>query len=775
MLDRGGELGLLSATVAAVVHRPAVRRSLPISALLGAVLFGACRDRPSPPGSTAVPQAGSAASAADAVARPALPPRGGEVTLVTDADALAALEARGFSFGARFAHVQGESGAVLATSARYASLVEWIRSDLDELLAGYAEGRPSIGTSKKTAREIDPKWALFNRAWLTSAALRYELVGVVNRFDRRVLSPYAATCGEIRLIYRAAYAGPREGSRLPLTIVVVHPNVSSDCGVAARAWLSPDGVVPKGPALADWLANGPLRAIAEGRSAPVRFELDVLVEMWSRFVQGFMGPGSHHRYSLRVFVPEGERLRPAPLDNTPDVAAVLASKEKKKALLAWIVEQRRAIDEGRAALPALPLVGEVRATKVSSVTAMGLTRAANRPFSRIFADDLTTFRGALGLASDGEARALLRKLDMLTCNGCHVTRSVLGLHLLGEERDAAAYRDPAAHAADPAFAVDLDTKDRHPHDAGGELRKDAPLEARVVVNRLAVPVSPHLHDESARRADDLRRYLEAGAPTNLLAPGSFVPMPPADRGASKGVYGAPCALDEPSVVGPDRADLACRSGLRCAPIDGSGYGQCVGIYGDPSKDLRAVGDPFEIQKYSVGAGDLWARADAAADFGPLARALPCIGGGPTGREMGFPFGGVCAPTVQRLVVDLVAEGHSTACPASDGPVPLGESAYVTASGAIQKARVEGGREVVCTFEPFRAADTWGFMSTAAMVWNSTAPAFLQACDLDRPCRDEYVCMRRPVRANASLRDPHQGACVAGYVLAQLEIDAHKVP
>lgn len=740
--------------------------------LVSAVLFGACRDRPAPPAPT--PPAAST-PASTTVARPALPPKGGEVTVVTDPEALVALEARGFSFGARFARVLGESGAVLATSQRYASLVEWIRADLDGLLAGYAEGRPSIGTSKKTAREIDAKWALFNRHWLTSPALHYELVGVVNRFDRRVLSPFAATCGEIRLVYRAAYTGPRESSRLPLTVVVVHPNVSSDCGVTARAWITPDGVVPKGPALAAWLADGPLRAIGDGKSAPVRFELDALVEMWSRFVQGFMGPGSHHRYSLRVFVPEGERLAPAPLDNTPDVAAVLASKEKKKALLAWIVEQRRAIDEGRAALPVLPVVGEVRATKVSSVTAMGLTRAANRPYSRIFADDLPAFRGALGLGSDGEARAFLRKLDMLTCNGCHVARSVLGFHLLGDERDDAAYRDPAAHAADPGFAVDLDTKDKHPHDASGDLRKDAPLEARVVVNRLAVPVSPHLRDESIRRADDLRRYLEAGAPADLLQPGSFVSMPPADRGALKGVYGAPCALDEPSVVGPDRADLACRSGLRCAPIDGSGYGQCVGLYGDPSKDLRAVGDPFEIQKYSVGASNLWARADVATDFGPLSRALACIGGGPTGREMGFPFGGVCAPTVQKLVVDLVAEGLSTACPASDGPVPLGESAYVTSDGTIVKSKVAGAREVVCTFEPFRAADNWGFMSTAAMVWNSTAPAFLQACDLDRPCRDEYVCMRRPVRADAGLRDPHQGACVAGYVLAQLEIDAHKIP
>ncbi|MBL8718516.1 MAG: hypothetical protein JNL79_21225 [Myxococcales bacterium] len=124
-----------------------------ICLLVSAVLFGACRDRPAPPAPT--PPAAST-PASTTVARPALPPKGGEVTVVTDPEALVALEARGFSFGARFARVLGESGAVLATSQRYASLVEWIRADLDGLLAGYAEGRPSIGTSKKTAREIDP-------------------------------------------------------------------------------------------------------------------------------------------------------------------------------------------------------------------------------------------------------------------------------------------------------------------------------------------------------------------------------------------------------------------------------------------------------------------------------------------------------------------------------------------------------------------------------------------------------------------------------------------
>src|SRR4029079_11495915 len=42
----------------------------------------------------------------------------------------------------------------------------------------------------------------FGPAWLSSPAVRLELVAVVNRIDRRVFHP--GTCGELRFVYRMA-------------------------------------------------------------------------------------------------------------------------------------------------------------------------------------------------------------------------------------------------------------------------------------------------------------------------------------------------------------------------------------------------------------------------------------------------------------------------------------------------------------------------------------------------------------------------------------------
>ncbi len=707
---------------------------------------------------------------------------GAEVVAVTDPDAMTYLDAHGYSFAERFAGAKDgattTSGADLMKLSRYASLVDFVARDTEATFAQYDKGKhPSIGTAQKTAREIDSKYAAFNAAWLKSTASRFELVGVVNRFDRRILEKREKTCGELRLIYRAAYRGPRENSRLPVTVIVVFPQVSSDCGDVARAWIT-NGPKPKGEELARFLVAGPLRHLAQGKAdaQPISFELNALVELWSRFVHETDGVGAHHRYSLRVFRPAGDALEPEPLDNTPDVEAVVASKEKKDALLKWIAANKDAIEGGTSFLPPLPDVGDVRATQVSSLTAMGLTRASNRPYSRIFVDDLESFRTAVGAPTAGEARALLRKLDMTTCNGCHVTRSVLGFHLVGEERDGAAYLDPEAHEADPELAVDMDHPGGVPHDQVDAKRMKAPIAARVTANRMAVGISAHLRDELDRRAKDLRAYLAAGAPRSSTTAGSFTAMPFADRGLTlKGTYAAPCAIASAELIGSDASALRCNAGFRCVPLDDSGYGQCIATY-DGAGDLRSIGDPFELQKYSVNTkGLLWALAQPGLDRGPLAGTVACIGGGETGRDKGFPFGGICEPKNGKLLVEELEKKLDTGCKATDGIVALGESGFLTSTGTVVTKATAGAREVVCSLAAFRASKTWGYMSTAAMAWNSISPGFQLACDVDHPCRDEYVCMRRLPRADKSLRDPTKGTCQPGYLLNQLEIDAHKVP
>lgn len=259
-------------------------------------------------------------------------------------------------------------------------------------------------------------------------------------------------------------------------------------------------------------------------------------------------------------------------------------------------------------------------------------------------------------------------------------------------------------------------------------------------------------------------------------------MPPADRGAFlKGSYGSICALaDAAALAGPDVDALKCNPGLRCVALDDSGYGQCIPAY-ERAGDVRQVGDPYEVQSYSTGTPrQAWATATFFSERGPLvaSRTVACSSGGQTGRENGFPFGGICSPiSGGEGVADLLESSRAPACAVTGGSVPLGASAWVTREGRISQARVDGAREIVCGLAPFqgRVSATWGHMSTAAMAWNSVAPGFQPACDEDNPCRDEYVCMRRLPGATPSERDPHKGTCMPGYVLAQLEIDSHKVP
>jgi len=705
------------------------------------------------------------------------------VTVVTEPGALAYLEAHGFSFAERFAGVSADAhGDALALTPRYASLVSAIERDVLAAAAQYAQHGyrlPAFGDEAKTAREkVGSSYQDLNWTWLSSAAVRWELTGVVNRFDRRILPERASSCGEVRLVYRAAYDGPRESSRLPVTVVVVFrpPNAASGCRAVAGSWIYPRATAGEGEAFGEWLRGGPLA----GLGAPISFELDALTDLWSRFVRERDGVGRHHQYTLRVFRPDGDGLAPEPLANTPDVTAIVggprydeakaqyvaaaASPARKAALLAWIRDNRVAIDRGHASLTPLDVEGEgrveLRALQVDSFSAMGLTRVVNRPYSRVFGDDLPAFKAGLGLASDSEAKALLRRLDTMTCSGCHVTRSVLGLHLVGEERDHALYRDHAAHAGDrDSIPTDRDRPANEP-----------PFIVRLVANKMAVGISPHLRDERDRRAADLLEYLKSGG---------GVSMPPPDRGKKlAGTYGAPCwrgDANDPAFGFRAVPEYACGLGLHCAAVDDGEFGQCVPQYanaaGRVDLAMRSVGDPFEVHDYA--ANTSLASADPFRETGPVASRLACIGGGATGRDNGFPLGGICAPISDGRLIKDGASG----CALGDGTrIGLGESAYIGANGRSRKdADRSGAARVVCGAAPYQdnVSRTWGRMSTAAMIWESCAAGLQIACDEDHPCRDEYVCMRTLPDPHAP--DPKKGTCMPGYVLAQLEIDAHKVP
>jgi hypothetical protein len=111
-----------------------------------------------------------------------------DVLLVTDPLVLDALEVRGFGLGELLDGQHAADNRALSAGPGYASIARVLESDV----RAAAALDPLAGTSlaKHTHR-------LFNAGWLRSPDLRFELVGVVNRIDRRPFHPTA--CGELRV------------------------------------------------------------------------------------------------------------------------------------------------------------------------------------------------------------------------------------------------------------------------------------------------------------------------------------------------------------------------------------------------------------------------------------------------------------------------------------------------------------------------------------------------------------------------------------------------
>jgi hypothetical protein len=436
--------------------------------------------------------------------------------LVVAPDVLRTLERRGYGFGAAAFGASGSTAAELfASSPGYRSIVGRIRADVE----AHRRRDRHAGVGMRHAHR------LFDAEWLRSSEVRFDLVAVVNRLDRRFFDE--TTCGETRLVYRMAYSGVVGGepvsSRLPLTFNVVfwqRAEDGDDCRDVARRWLLDDGVKDRASAL----ERGPL-AWARLRSQAKSVEVNFQIVRWPSTVRpSFAG---HAEYRLRVFRPRAgsSSYAPVPLENTPDVAKLTRSPALKAELLAWIGAHLEEIDRGVATLPERFLAREA-----TSVAPGGTERSGNRPFLALFGrEELEGLEyGAHREVRDAED--LLRRLDGMTCQGCHQSRSLAGFHLLGHEAEA--------------------TK-----------RLDA----------IAVPSSPHLLGDLRRRERDAAA-LVAGTAAETRGPSI-------DAEGTSGGYGSRCRTD---------GRLDCERGFHCEASEGERFGTCfpdAGSLGDPCEPV----------------------------------------------------------------------------------------------------------------------------------------------------------------------------------------------
>lgn len=448
------------------------------------------------------------------------------MVLVSDPDVLGSLEKNGFDFGSAVTGAPAASNAELVARPPYRALVDAIAADLAEARAA----DPAAGVGMRHAhRQFDVRF-------LSSKSARFELTGVVNRLDRTPFAP--ENCGEVRLVYRLAYRAERSAgafeSRLPMTVNVVSfqprgaEGGAGGCREVAAAWMRSAETTKANEAA--WLVSerGPLAPARRAAWKPKSVELNFQSVRWPATVRPQLG--GHAEYVLRVFArTDGARgLSPAPLENTPDVARIAKDPALRARLAAFLAarETLARVDDGTLVLP-----DEFLANRATSVAPHGLARKANRAYGALL--EPAAF-AALDLAGRKVARspaALLRRLDTLSCPGCHQSRSIAGFHLLGVER--------------PSDRVDA----------------------------VEVPMSPHLHGDIARR----RAYVEAVA--RGAVPGEVRPF--AERTPEDSGRGAHCGLGDTGF-----ADWTCAPGLRCVKGIDPEVGAC-------EAEAPAVGDGCE--------------------------------------------------------------------------------------------------------------------------------------------------------------------------------------
>jgi hypothetical protein len=321
---------------------------------------------------------------------------------------------------------------------------------------------------------------LFDRTQLYSRDSRFVLAGIVNRMDRAYVS--AANCGEIRLIYRlvrtdATTIGENEVSpRLPMTLNIVLKakgdnaidagGTAITCSEIARRWLAAGDSELAGAALAEKLMamDGPLALIRPENIDRLETNLQIAHAPKSA-VRDFRTD-----YLMKVFDYKSQSgtFEEAPLENQIDRERILGDQALKRDFKAWLLDSTHfsELDRGTIVIPEKFL-----ARRAIAPTPVGFGTSDLQPaFGLVEGDDATpdpVFKqadvvAALKQAADAgvtlqnirSAAGLERRLNDITCGGCHQTRGIGGFHFSGVDWMAAKPSNSTVVPASPHFFGD---------------------------------------------------------------------------------------------------------------------------------------------------------------------------------------------------------------------------------------------------------------------------------------------------------------------------------
>jgi hypothetical protein len=321
---------------------------------------------------------------------------------------------------------------------------------------------------------------LFDRAVLYSNDARFVLAGIVNRMDRTFVSP--ESCGEVRLLYRLTRTTPapvREevaSPRLPMTLnivlkarggVMIDVNgVGISCAEIARRWLAAGELTLTGTALAEKLLakDGPLDLIRSENIDRIETNLQI--------AHAPKSPLRDFRtdYLLKVFrLDQATRAyHEAPMENQIDRERLLADKDLGRDFRDWLLDPRHLneFDRGtvlvperflaKSAIAATPVGFEPSGLQPEFGLVQGEGAAANPVFSE--SDIVTALRKAADIgvtpANIRSVAGFARRLNDVTCSGCHQTRGIGGFHFPGVDWMAEKPSNETVVPASPHFFGD---------------------------------------------------------------------------------------------------------------------------------------------------------------------------------------------------------------------------------------------------------------------------------------------------------------------------------
>jgi hypothetical protein len=405
---------------------------------------------------------------------------------------------------------------------------------------------------------------LFDRAQLYSPDTRFVLAGIVNRMDRAYVSE--ASCGEIRLIYRLTRTDVTADDntlspRLPMTLNLVLKARVDDaidsqgkaitCAEIARRWL----------ATGDWpLTGAELAAKLTSRDGPLDLIGSENVDRIETNLQISHAPKSQTHdfrtdYLLKVFDYNArtQTFEEAPLENQIDGARILANDKLRRDFKAWLLDPAHLdeFDRGTVLIPPEFLAKAAIAPTPIGFSpsrlqpAFGLVQGEDGAADPVFteSDVVTALKTAaergITLQNIASVAGFERRLNDITCSGCHQTRGIGGFHFPG-----------------------VDWMTAHPS------------------NSTVVPASPHFFGDQIRRRDILTSLRDGERPDYSRGFSSR----PQLRGSSELAgteyddgWGAHCYLQRANAADNDKSftPWTCAEGLACQVVDqASRIGMC---------------------------------------------------------------------------------------------------------------------------------------------------------------------------------------------------------